>query len=337
MRVSAYAAKKAKAPLEPFEYESGPLGPNEVDVRVTHAAICQTDAALVDDDWGATAYPFVPGRENVGVVAAVGSAVGDGLAVGQRVGIGGISGSCMECEFCLAGRQQVCPKVVYTAMGDHRGGFGTHVRAGHWRWAFPIPDAIAGDHAAPLLGAGTTVFTPILRYGVKATDRVAVVGMGGLGHLAVQFLSKWGCEVTAISSSREKDEQARGFGASHFIATRGTDELEKAAGSFDFILNTVSADLPWEEYMAALRPGGKLCVVGIGDRPVAVAPDSLTAGEKQVVGGMPGSIVETWQMLEFAARNGVKPAVETFPMAEASKALDHTRRGKARFRAVLVA
>lgn len=337
MKINAYAAKTAKAPLEPFEYEAGPLGPNEVDVRVTHAGICYTDVALVDNDWNTTLYPFVPGRENVGVVAALGAGVGDGLALGQRVGIGGICGSCMRCEYCLAGRQHVCPQVVYTAMDAHQGGFGNHVRAKHWGWAVAIPDAIASQHAAPLLGAGITVFTPILRCGVKGTDRVAVVGIGGLGHLALQFLHKWGCEVTAISSSRDKEEQAREFGAHHFIATRGTDELRRAAGSFDFILNTVTADLPWGDYVAALRPGGKLCVVGIGDKPVTVEPLDLTGGEKGVVGGLPGSIVETRQMLAFAARHGIKPAIETFPLAEANKALDHVRRGQARFRAVLVA
>lgn len=337
MRVHAYAARTDRGPLEPFEYDAGPLGPEEVDVRVTHAGVCHTDVALVDDDWGATAYPFVPGRENVGVVEAVGANVNGGLTVGERVGVGGVCGSCMGCEFCLAGRQHVCPQVSYTTMGDHRGGFGSHVRARHWRWAFPIPEAIESMHAGPLLGAGVTVFTPLVRPGVRATDRVAVVGVGGLGHLALQFLAKWGCEVTAISSSRDKESQARGFGARHFLATRDTDELKRAAGSFDFILNTVTADLPWDDYLAALRPGGTLCVVGIGDKPVAVGPLGLTAGEKRVAGGRPGAIVETRQMLAFAARHGTRPQVETFPLAEANAALEHVRRGRARFRAVLVA
>jgi len=181
------------------------------------------------------------------------------------------------------------------------------------------------------------VFTPLLRYGVRPTHRVAVVGIGGLGHLAVQFLAKWGCDVTAISSSHDKDEQARGFGATHFIATRRTDELKKAARSFDFILSTVSADLPWDDYMAALRSEGKLCLVGIPDKPISVSPWSLIAGEKSIVGGQPGSIDETMQMLTFTALHGIKPMIETFPMKDANAALNHTRQGKARYRAVLVA
>ena len=164
-----------------------------------------------------------------------------------------------------------------------------------------------------------------------------MVGIGGLGHLAVQFMAKMGCEVTAISSTHEKDEQAHHFGARHFIATRKSDELSQAGRRFDFILSTVTADLPWDLYMAALRPGGKLCMAGIPDKPVSVSPWSLIAGEKSLVGGQPGSLYETKQMLDFVALHGIKPMIETFPMAEANAALDHTRQGKARYRAVLVA
>ncbi len=171
---------------------------------------------------------------------------------------------------------------------------------------------------------------------MRPTDRVAVVGIGGLGHLAVQYLAKWGCEVTAISSTHDKDEHAHGFGARRFIATRGTDELKKAAGSFDFILSTVSADLPWDDYLAALRPQGKLCIVGIPQKPVSFVSWNLIGGERSIVGGQPGSVDETRQMLEFTALHGVRPMIETFAMKDAEAALDHTRQGKARFRSVLV-
>ena len=185
--------------------------------------------------------------------------------------------------------------------------------------------------------AGTTVFTPLLRYNIRPTDRVAVVGIGGLGHLAVQYLAKMGCDVTAISSTHDKDEQARGFGARHFIASRGTDEVKKAARSFDFILSTVTADLPWDDYMAMLRPEGKLCIVGIPDKAISISPWSVIGGERSIVGGQPGSIDETREMLRFTARNGIKPMIETFPMKDVHAALDHTRQGRARYRAVLVA
>jgi alcohol/geraniol dehydrogenase (NADP+) len=336
MQVKAYAAKAAGQDLQSFNFELSELGPDEVDVQVTHCGVCHTDVALVDNEWSLSQYPVVPGHEIVGTVAAVGSNV-DRLAIGQRVGVGALCGACMKCEWCVGGAQHVCAQVVGTVMGEHKGGFASIVRVNNWQFAHPLPEEIASEHAGPLMCAGTTVFTPLLRYGVRPTDRVAVVGIGGLGHLAVQYLAKWGCDVTAISSTHEKDEQAFGFGARHFIATRGTDELSKAVRSFDFILSTVSADLPWDAYLAALRPKGKLCIAGIPDKSIAYSPWSLIAGEKSVVGGQPGSIVETQQMLAFTALHGIKPRIETFAMTDANVALDHTRQGKARFRAVLVA
>ena len=335
MQVQAYAAKAAKNALQPFAFDLGELGPEEVDVQVTHCGICHTDVAMVDNEWGLSVYPVVPGHEVVGAVAAVGANVSR-LKVGQRVGVGALCGSCMQCEWCEGGKQHVCAQVAGTVMGPHKGGFGTVVRVNNWRFAHPIPEAIASEHAGPLMCAGTTVFTPLLRYNVRPTDRVAVIGIGGLGHLAVQFLAKMGCEVTAISSTHDKDEQAHSFGAKHFIASRETGEMQKAARSFDFILSTVSADMPWDLYMAALRPGGKLCMAGIPDKPISLSPWSVIAGEKSLVGGQPGSLDETQEMLAFAAQHEIKPLIETFPMQDANAALEHTRQGRARFRAVLV-
>jgi uncharacterized zinc-type alcohol dehydrogenase-like protein len=338
MKITAYAAKVAKAPLEPFNYDAGPLGHNEVDVAVTHCGICHTDVGMIDNDFGVSSYPVVAGHEIVGTVAALGTNVDrKRLRVGQRVGVGAISGSCMSCEWCEGGKQNVCPSRVDTVMRGHLGGFASHVRASNWRFAHLIPDAIASEHAGPLLCAGTTVFAPLLRNSVMPTDRVAVVGIGGLGHLAVQYLAKWGCEVTAMSSSRDKEAEARELGAAHFIATRNTDDLKSAARSFDFIISTVSADLPWDEYLGALRPQGKLCIVGVPESSIAVSVFSLLPAEKVIMGGIPGSLVETAQMLAFTARHGIKPIVETFPMTDVNRALEHVRQGKARYRAVLVA
>lgn len=338
MNVTAYAAKAPKELLETFVYDAGLLGPDEVDVAVTHCGICHTDVGMVDNEWGVSNYPVVAGHEIVGTVTAIGSNVDPKrLRIGQRVGVGAISGSCMSCEWCEGGRQNVCQSRVDTVMRGHLGGFASHVRASNWRFAHPIPEAIASEHAGPLLCAGTTVFAPLLRNGVLPTHRVAVVGIGGLGHLALQYLAKWGCEVTAISSSRDKEAEARVLGAAHFIATRDTDELKRAAGSFDFILCTVSADLPWNDYLGALRPQAKLCIVGVPESAIAFSPFSLLPSEKVIAGGIPGSIVETRQMLSFTARHGIKPIVEVFPMTDINRALDHVRQGRARYRAVLAA
>jgi alcohol/geraniol dehydrogenase (NADP+) len=334
--VHSYAARSARGHLEPFEYDPGQIGPDEVDVRVTHCGICYIDVALVDNDWGITHYPLVPGHEVVGIVSAVGSNV-DGLRIGQRVGVGGRCGSCMQWEWCDGGMRRVFPDAASNVFDGCQGGFATQMRASNRQFVYPLPREIASEDAGPLMCAGTTVFTPLLKYGVQPTDRVAVVGVGGLGHLAVQYLAKWGCDVTAINSTHDKDEQAYRLGAKHFIATRGADELWKAAGSFDFILCTVSTGLPWNQYIAALRPQGKLCIVGIPDKPIAFGAMGLIDREKSVGGGRPGSAGDTTKMLAFTARHGIKPMIETFPMADADRALDHTRQGNAHFRAVLVA
>jgi alcohol/geraniol dehydrogenase (NADP+) len=333
MGVKAYAARGPKQPLEPFEYEPGPLGPHEVEVKVSHCGICHSDLAMIDNDWGFSAYPLVPGHEVIGTVASVGSDV-DALKVGQRVGVGWSCNSCGRCEWCGKGLETFCASNQGTIV-HHHGGWAESVRA-NWKFAVPIPEALESSVAGPLMCAGTTVFAPMLHYGVTSTMKTAVVGIGGLGHLAVQFLSAFGCEVTAISSTHAKDEEARQMGASDFIATRGTDELKKAAGRFDFILSTVAVDLPWADYVAALRPQGRLCLVGIPDADLKIPPFPLLT-EKSVSGAASGGPLDTAKMLEFAARKEVRPIVEYFPMAEVNKALDHLRAGKARYRIVLQA
>jgi alcohol/geraniol dehydrogenase (NADP+) len=333
MGIKAYAAKGPKQALEPFEYEPGPLGPHEVEVKVSHCGICHSDLAMIDNDWGFSAYPLVPGHEVVGTISALGSDV-DAVKVGQRVGVGWHCGSCGHCEWCGRGLEMLCAQERATIV-HHHGGWGEVVRA-DWKFAVPIPDAIESSVAGPLMCAGSTVFTPMVRFGVTPTMRTAVVGIGGLGHLAVQFLAAYGCEVTAISSSHSKDEEARQMGASRFIATKGTDELKKAAGSFDFIISTVGADLPWDEYIAALRPQGRLVLVGVPDTAIKFQPFPLLY-EKSFSGGQCGGPSDTARMLDFAARSGVRPVVESFKLEEVNKALDHVRAGKARYRVVLEA
>jgi uncharacterized zinc-type alcohol dehydrogenase-like protein len=333
MSVRAYAAKGPKQPLEPFTYEPGPLGPHEVEVRVTHCGICHSDVAMIDNDFGFSAYPLVPGHEVVGTVTAVGGDV-DAVAVGQRVGVGWFCGSCMKCEWCGHGLQSLCANSRATIVGHH-GGFAESVRTDA-RWAVPIPDGLDSASAAPLMCAGTTVFTPLIRYGVRPTMRTAVIGVGGLGHLAVQYLAAFGCEVTAVSTTHAKDEDARKLGATRFLATRDPDELRRAAGSFDFILSTVGADVDWQAFVNALRPQGRLTIVGIPPSDLKLSVLSLLA-EKSVSGGCSGSPLDNADMLAFSARHGIKAQIETVPMKEVNKAVEHVRAGKARYRAVLVA
>jgi alcohol/geraniol dehydrogenase (NADP+) len=338
MTVTAFAAVEAGAELTPYRYDADALGPLEVDVDVTHCGICHSDIGMIDNEFGYSRFPVVAGHEAVGVVSAVGSAVDpQRLSIGQRVGIGAIAGSCMACEFCLTGRHQLCASRDDTILRGDRGGFASSLRASDWRFAYPIPDAIESIHAGPMLCAGVTVFAPFLRHGVTPTDRVGIVGIGGLGHLAIQFARAWGCEVTAISSSASKRDEAHEFGADHFIATRDTDDLAQAAGSFDFIMSTVSADLPWDEYLTALKPQGTLSVVGVPASALRLGAFELLYSEKKVSGGVPASRQETVQMLDFAARTGVRPKVEVFPIADINEAVARVRAGKPRYRAVVAA
>lgn len=331
--VKAYAAKTAKGPLEPFEYEPGPLGADEVEVKVTHCGICHSDLAMIDNDWGFSRYPLVPGHEVIGTISAVGANVPNSR-INQRVGIGWQSGSCGQCDWCVRGRESLCARPQPTIVGRH-GGWADRVRTCA-KFAVPIPDGLNSADAGPLMCAGSTVFTPMVQFGVKPWMKTAVVGVGGLGHIAVQYLAAFGCEVTAISSSHDKDEDSRKLGATKFIATRGTSELKKAANSFDFILSTVSADVPWSEYIAALRAQGKLVLVGIPPGEVHFPVFPMLC-EKSVSGGCCGSPSDTSLMLDFTARNGVKPQVEVFPMSKVNDAVQHVRDGKARFRVVLEA
>lgn len=336
MTTRAYAVERAGGPVTVLDYEPPPLAPLAVEVAVTHCGVCHTDLGLIDDEWGMARYPVVAGHEAVGVITALGDAVDrTRLAVGQRVGVGATAGSCYACEWCLSGRQNLCPHKDDTVLRGIGGGFASHVRASDWRHVPVIPDAIASADAGPLLCGGITVFAPLLRYGVRPTDRVAVVGIGGLGHLAIQFLAAWGCHVTAISTTADKREDALRFGAHEFIASGEEGALARAANSFDFVLSTVSANLPWDAYLATLRPQGTLCVVGMFNGAISVNPLSLLPGEKRLVGGIVGAPTEAQQMLDFAARHDIRPAVELFPVARMAEALDHVRDGRARYRAVL--
>jgi uncharacterized zinc-type alcohol dehydrogenase-like protein len=205
----------------------------------------------------------------------------------------------------------------------------------HWSWATPIPQGLDAAVAGPLLCGGITVFNPLVQHNVRPTNRVGVIGIGGLGHLALQFLNKWGCDVTAFTSSAGKAEEARQMGAHQVVDTHSAEELAKVAGSFDFILSTVAASLDWSQYLNALAPKGHLHVVGVVPAPMAIPAFPLIAGQRSVGGspsGAPGTVAT---MLEFCARHGIRPVTEEFPMSRANEAMAHLEAGKARYRIVL--
>lgn len=327
-----WAAMGAGEALTEFEYDPGELKPDQVQVKVESCGICHSDLSMLENAWGISTYPLIAGHEVVGTIEKIGAQT-KGLAVGDRVGLGWFSGSCLSCQPCLTGRHQLCGRSEGIIVGRH-GGFADRVRA-NWEWAVKLPESLDAASAGPLFCGGITVFSPIVDFGVKPTDRVGVIGIGGLGHLALQFLNKWGCEVTAFTSSESKADEARKLGAHHVVGTRDTAALEKLKGTFDFILVTANVALDWDSYIAALAPDGRFHFVGAVLEPVPVAPFSLISGRKSVSGSPLGSPATVTKMLEFCARHGIAPVTETFPMSEVNAALDHLRSGKARHRVVL--
>jgi uncharacterized zinc-type alcohol dehydrogenase-like protein len=328
----AYAAHEARGELKPFEFDPGELGPGQVEIDVLACGICHSDLSMLNDEWGMTRYPFVPGHEVVGRIARIGDGI-DHLAVGDTVGLGWFSRSCMTCEQCMRGDHNLCGGIEQTIVGRY-GGFADKVRCSA-EWAIPLPAGLDTRKAGPLFCGGITVFNPIVQCGVKPTDRVGVVGIGGLGHLALQFLRKWGCEVTAFTSSEDKRDQALAMGAHHVVNSRDSGQIGKIAGSLDFIISTVNVDLDWMALLGALAPKGRLHTVGAVPSPIPAPAFPLILGQKSISGSPLGSPATTRTMLEFCARHGIETVTEHFPLSRINEAMAHLESGKARYRVVV--
>jgi alcohol/geraniol dehydrogenase (NADP+) len=330
--VKAFAAAAAGSPLEKYSYELRPIGKEQVDIKVAYCGICHSDLSMLADDWEMTTYPHVPGHEIVGEVIRIGNEV-KGINIGDKVGLSWFSRSCMHCPQCLSGHHELCRDIEQTQVGRH-GGFADVVR-GHWSWIIPLPERMDMAKAGPLLCAGMTVFNAIVAEGVKPTDRVGVIGIGGLGHLAVKFLKHWGCEVIAFSSNKDKHREIRDMGASRVVDVNDETALQAIQGQLNFILSTVNVSLDWDRYLQCLAPFGKLHTVGIVSEPMSIPAFSLINGARSV-GGSPGggpALIRT--MLEFCVRHQIYPEVEVYPMEEINEALKRLKEGKARYRIVL--
>jgi uncharacterized zinc-type alcohol dehydrogenase-like protein len=267
-----------------------------------------------------------------GTVAAVGDRV-RGLAVGDPVGLGWHAGYCMICDQCMSGDHNMCGSSEMTIVARH-GGFADRVRAQDAS-VIKLPEGLDPAAAGPLLCAGITVFNPLVQFDISPTAHVGVIGIGGLGHLAVQFARAWGCHVTAITSRESKRQEALDLGAHETIVSRNSDELAAAEGRFDLLLSTVNVKLDWNAFMATLKPRGRLHVLGALLEPLDVESIPMLFGQKEISGSPVGSPATIRKMLEFAARHGIEPMTEHFPLSEVNAAFDHLRAGKARFRIVL--
>jgi len=330
--INAYAATEPGGTLEPWEYDPGPLGTTEVEIEVEHCGICHSDISMLNNEWGMSTYPIVPGHEVVGKIGAIGSDVSH-LEVGQKVGLGWHSAYCMTCHNCMSGDHNLCRTATAT-IGGHHGGFADKVRAAAAS-TIPLPEQLDISKAGPLFCGGITVYNPLKQYNVQPTDRVGVIGIGGLGHLALQFCNAWGCEVTAFTTSDSKRDEALQMGAHDTINSRDPIALKQAAGRFDLLLSTVNVNLDWPAYLGTLGTRGRLHFLGATLEPIEISVMQLMSSQSSISSSPVGSPAIIAEMLDFAVRHNIVPVTQHFRFSEVNEAVAHLLSGEARYRVVL--
>jgi uncharacterized zinc-type alcohol dehydrogenase-like protein len=326
--------------FEPVTIERRELRDDDILIDIQFAGICHSDIHQVDGDWGAGIFPMVPGHEIVGTVAELGNAV-SGFEVGETVGVGCFVDSCGECEYCEQGEEQFCTRGV-VATYNSRDYDGEPTYGGYSRqivvkdhFVVHVPDGLEPDVAAPLLCAGITTYSPLKRWGAGEGRKVAVVGMGGLGHVGVQIAHAMGAEVTVLSQTLDKEEDGRRLGADHYYATSDKQTFKELQGSFDLILNTVSANLDVDRYLSLLRVGGAMVNVGAPSQPDTFGVFSLIGGRRSIAGSNVGGLPETQEMLDFCAEHQVKPMIELIEAGQVDEAYERVQRSDVRFRFVI--
>ncbi len=340
-RVKAYAAPSAKAPLAPFEITRRDVGPHDVAIEIAYCGICHSDVHQARDEWGGSIFPMVPGHEIVGRVTRVGGEV-TRFAPGDLVGVGCMVDSCRACDSCRRDLEQFCWKgAAMTYNGtemDRRtptyGGYSSSMVVDE-RFVLRVPPGLDLAGAAPLLCAGITTYSPLRHWGTKKGDRVGVVGLGGLGHMAVKLAASMGAEVTMLSTSRSKEADARRLGAAHFALTSDDATFKKLGGRFDLIVDTISAPHDYNRYLGMLHVDGTMVLLGVPPAPTPVHAFSLIGGRKSLSGSLIGGIAETQEMLEWCARHEIVSDVEVIPMKKVNEAYDRMVRGDVRYRFVI--
>ncbi|MER7190366.1 NAD(P)-dependent alcohol dehydrogenase [Streptomyces flaveolus] len=338
--VAAYAAPAAKAPLERTTIERREVREHDVLIDIKFAGICHSDIHQAREGWGEAIFPMVPGHEIAGVVEAVGSGVTK-FKVGDHVGVGCMVDSCGECENCVAGAEQHCVRgnvPTYNGVGKDGeptyGGYSQKVVVDE-AFTLRIPDGLPLDAAAPLLCAGITTYSPLKHWGAGPGKKVAVVGLGGLGHMGVKIAHALGAEVTVLSQSLRKQDDGLKLGADHYYATSDPKTFEELAGSFDLILSTVSAPLDFGAYLGLLKTGGALVNVGAPEEPISLNLFSLIGGNKTLAGSMIGGIAETQEMLDFCAEHGIGAEIELIAASEINEAYERVLASDVRYRFVI--
>ena len=329
MGFTVWQASEAGGKLQAAERPLLEPAANELVLEVLHCGLCHSDLSMLNNHWGLTSYPLIPGHEVVGRVVSVGSAVNPDV-IGELRGLGWISGSCCHCIQCLGGTGNLCASLEATIVG-RQGGFASHVTA-HQDWAIPLPEGIDPGVAGPLFCAGITVFSPLIDEAVSPTAHVAVIGIGGLGHIALQFARAWGCDVTAITTNLSKTEEAKRFGA-HQVES--IDQLSNLAGKFDLIINTVNHSLDWAAVMASLAPLGRLHQLGAVIEPIQVGAFDLIMARRSITGSPTSSPASLLKMVDFCVRHNIRPQVEHLPINRVNEAVERLQRGDVRYRFVL--
>ncbi|MGW2709875.1 NAD(P)-dependent alcohol dehydrogenase [Streptomyces argyrophyllae] len=338
--VAAYAAPAAKAPLERTTIERRAVGEHDVLIDIKFAGICHSDIHQAREGWGEAIFPMVPGHEIAGVVAEVGPGVVK-FQVGDRVGVGCMVDSCRECENCLRGEEQYCLNGIvgtYNAVGKDGeptyGGYSEKIVVDE-NYVLRIPDGLSLDVAAPLLCAGITTYSPLSHWNAGPGKKVAIVGLGGLGHMAVKIAHAMGAEVTVLSQSLRKKDDGLKLGADHYHATSDPKTFEELAGTFDLIVSTVSAPMDFGALLSLLKTDGALVNVGAPEEPIALNLFSVIGGRKTLAGSMIGGIRETQEMLDFCAEHGIGAEIELISAAEVNEAYERVLASDVRYRFVI--
>ncbi|MEY3254595.1 MAG: hypothetical protein RJA01_601 [Actinomycetota bacterium] len=341
MKSKGYAVLEAKAELVPFEFERRALGRNDVGFEILYAGICHSDIHQAREEWGAALFPMVPGHEIVGVVTSTGEDVSK-FSVGDRIGVGVFIDSCRNCENCVRGLQQYCLEgMTGTYNGYERnssqiafGGYSNYFVIDQ-DFAVKVPNSLELSAVAPLLCAGITLYSPLRHWKAQPGQRIAIMGLGGLGHMGVKFASALGAEVTVLSHSKTKEADARRMGATHFVDTQNADWNKGLKKQFDLVLNTVSADLDLEPYLSTLKTDGTLVVIGLPGKPYSVNSGTLLDGRRSIAGSMIGGIPELQEMLEFCGNHNIVSDVEVITADYINVAYERTVASDVRYRFVI--
>ncbi|MBE9583969.1 NAD(P)-dependent alcohol dehydrogenase [Mucilaginibacter sp. JRF] len=340
MATKAYAANAASAPLAPFKFDRKEVGPNDIQIEILYCGVCHSDLHQIRDEWGGSIFPMVPGHEIVGKIVKVGDAVTK-FKVGETAGIGCFVDSCRHCPSCEAGEEQYCDNhLSFTYNSTYKDG--TPTFGGYSdqyvideKYALHVSDKLPLEGVAPLLCAGITTYSPLMTWKIGKGHKVAVVGLGGLGHMAVKFAASLGAEVTVLSTSASKMEDALKLGAHHFVVTKDEEQVKAVANTFDFILNTISAQHEYDFYLQMLKLDGTMVLVGIPPEAPQVSAFNLISKRRRIAGSMIGGIKETQEMLDYCAEHGIVSDVEVINIDYINEAYERMIKNDVRYRFVI--